>query len=70
MKNYEKYSNQALEKEKKELLEQIEDWERTLRTTRSFLIQISLRHYIKNEKVKIHAIEAEMAYRKQCNDNI
>lgn len=30
MKNYEKYSNQALEREKKELLEQIEDWERTL----------------------------------------
>jgi hypothetical protein len=45
------------------LLEDIADWERTLREVKSYLIILSLTHSIKRAKEKVRAIEAELCYR-------
>lgn len=65
MKNYQYWSIETLEFEKQKLLDYVADWERTLRETKSYLIVLSLTHSIKRAKEKLHAIEAELCYRKQ-----
>jgi hypothetical protein len=47
------------------LLDDVNDWERMLRETKSFLIVLSLTHSIKKAKEKIHAIEAELCFREK-----
>ena len=44
-------------------MESIEEWERTLREVKSYLIVLSLTHSIRRAKEKIHSIEAELCYR-------
>ena len=63
MKNYQHWSTETLEYTKARLLEDIMDWERTLREVKSYLIILSLTHSIKRAKEKIRAIEAELCYR-------
>lgn len=63
MKNYQYWSTEALQSKKNGLLSDIEQWERLLATTRSFLIQCSLTHSIKKANEAIHAIDAELCYR-------
>lgn len=63
MKNYQHWSTETLEYTKAKLLEDIMDWERTLREVKSHLIILSLTHSIKRAKEKIRAIEAELCYR-------
>ena len=66
MKNYQHWSTETLEYERKRLLEDIAEWDRTLRDQKSYLIIKSLTAYIRHAKEKIHAIEAELCYR-HCN---
>lgn len=63
MRNYQHWSTETLEHERKKLLESIEDWERTLREVKSYLIVLSLTHSIRRAKEKVHSIEAELCYR-------
>lgn len=63
MKNYQHWSTETLEYAKARLLEDIMDWERTLREVKSYLIILSLTHSIKRAKEKVRAIEAELCYR-------
>lgn len=63
MKNYQHWSTETLEHTKAKLLEDIADWERTLREVKSYLIILSLTHSIKRAKEKVRAIEAELCYR-------
>ncbi len=63
MKNYQHWSTETLECRKAGLLEDIADWERTLREVKSYLIILSLTHSIKRAKEKIRAIDAELFYR-------
>ena len=63
MKNYQHLSTETLEYTKAKLLEDIADWERTLREVKSYLIILSLTHSIKRAKEKIHSIDAELCYR-------
>lgn len=63
MKNYQHWSTDTLLHERKKLMESIEEWERTLREVKSYLIVLSLTHSIRRTKEKIHSIEAELCYR-------
>ena len=63
MRNYQHWSTETLEHERRKLLESIEDWERTLREVKSYLIVLSLTHSIRHAREKVHAIEAELCYR-------
>lgn len=63
MKNYQHWSTDTLEYERKKLLEDIEEWDRTLRDQKSIIIILSLTHYIRRAKEKIHAIDAELCFR-------
>lgn len=63
MKNYQHWSTDTLLHERKKLMESIEEWERTLREVKSYLIVLSLTHSIRRAKEKIHSIEAELCYR-------
>ena len=63
MKNYQHWSTDTLLHERKKLVESIEEWERTLREVKSYLIVLSLTHSIRRAKEKIHSIEAELCYR-------
>ena len=66
MKNYQHWGTETLEYERRKLLEDIEEWEHTLRDQKSYLIIKSLTNYIRRAKEKIHAIDAELCYR-QCH---
>ena len=63
MKNYQHWSTDTLLHERKKLIEEIAEWERTLREVKSYLIVLSLTHSIRRAKEKIHSIEAELCYR-------
>ncbi len=63
MRTYQYWSIETLEFERQKLLDEVTDWERMLRETKSFLIVLSLTHSIKKAKEKIHAIEAELCFR-------
>lgn len=63
MKNYQHWSTDTLLHERSKLMESIEEWERTLREVKSYLIVLSLTHSIRRAKEKIHSIEAELCYR-------
>lgn len=63
MKNYQHWSTDTLTHRRGRLLADIEDWERTLRETKSVLIRFSLTHHIKKAKEEIRAIDAELCYR-------
>ena len=63
MKNYQHLSTETLEYTKAKLLEDIADWERTLREVKSYLIILYLTHSIKRAKEKIRSIDAELCYR-------
>lgn len=63
MKNYQHWSKETLLRERERLLGNISDWERTLGEVKSYLIVLSLTHYIRKAKEKIHAIDAELCYR-------
>jgi len=63
MKNYQHWSTDTLLHERKKLVESIEEWERTLREVKSYLIVLSITHSIRRAKEKIHSIEAELCYR-------
>ncbi len=63
MKNYQHWSTDTLIHRRKCLLADIEDWEKTLRETKSVLIRFSLTYYIKKTKEEIRAIDAELCYR-------
>ena len=66
MKNYQHWSLETLEYEREKLLEDIAEWDRTLRDQKSYLIIKSLTAAIRRAKEKIHAIDAELCYR-HCN---
>ena len=63
MKNYQHWSTDTLLHERNKLMESIEEWERTLREVKSYLIVLSITHSIRRAKEKIHSIEAELCYR-------
>ena len=63
MRNYQHWSLETLEYERRKLLEDIAEWDRTLRDQKSYLIIKSLTAYIRRAKEKVHAIEAELCYR-------
>ena len=63
MKNYQHWGTETLEYERRKLLEDIEEWEHTLRDQKSIIIIFSLTNYIRRAKEKIHAIDAELCYR-------
>lgn len=63
MRNYQHWSTETLEHERRKLLEDIAEWDQTLRDQKSFLIIKSLTHSIRRAKEKVHAIEAELCYR-------
>ena len=63
MKNYQHLSTDTLVHKRKRLLSDIEEWERTLRETKSVLIGFYLTHCIKKAKEEIHAIDTELCYR-------
>lgn len=63
MRTYQHWSTETLEFEKKKHLENIEEWERTLRDTNSFIIVWYLTKCVKTAKETIHAIDAELCYR-------
>ena len=63
MRNYQHWSLETLEYERKRLLEDIAEWDRTLRDQKSFIIIFSLTHSIRHAREKVHAIEAELCYR-------
>ena len=65
MRTYQYWSVETLEFERQRLLDDVKDWERMLRETKSFLIVLSLTHSIKKAKEKIHAIEAELCFREK-----
>lgn len=65
MRTYQYWSVETLEFERQKLLDDVKDWERMLRETKSFLIVLSLTHSIKKAKEKIHAIEAELCFREK-----
>ena len=67
MKNYQHWSTDTLENKKKSLYEDIEQWEKILAHARSFLIQMSLTHFIKKANEEIRAIDAELCYREHNN---
>ena len=63
MKNYQHWSLETLEYERKKLLDDIAEWDHTLRDQKSYLIIKSLTAAIRRTKEKVHAIEAELCYR-------
>ena len=63
MKNYQHWGTETLEYERRKVLEDIEEWEHTLRDQKSYLIIKSLTNYIRRAKAKIHAIDADLCYR-------
>lgn len=66
MKNYQHWGTETLEYERRKLLEDIEEWELTLRDQKSYLIIKSLTSSIRRTRERIHAIDAELCYR-QCH---
>ena len=67
MRNYGYLTEEALLEKKERFLADIAEFERTLKQSRSFLFQLSLRHAIKRTNEKIHAIDAELVYRQHKN---
>ena len=63
MKNYQHWSLDDLKEKKKFLLDDIDEWNRILKESKSKLIQLLLTHYIKKAQEEIHAINAELLYR-------
>lgn len=63
MKNFQKWSEEALEKRIESLEADIADWERTLSSTNSFLICKVLELYIDKADKEIRAIKAELCLR-------
>ena len=66
MRNYQHWSLETLEYERRRLLEDIAEWDRTLRDQKSYLIIKSLTSSIRRTRERIHAIDAELCYR-HCN---
>lgn len=63
MKNFQRWSEEALKKRIESLEYDIADWERTLSGTNSYLICRVLEFYIENARKEIRAIKAELCYR-------
>ena len=63
MKNYQHQTQDALLRERNQLLEDIAGWKETLKNVKSQLIVLYLTHAIKKAEEKIHAIDAELLYR-------
>ena len=63
MKNYQHWSTDTLTRKRKSLLSDIEEWERTLRETKSVIIEFYLTYCIKKAKEEIHSIDTELCYR-------
>lgn len=63
MKNFQRWSDEALKKRIESLEYDIADWERTLSYTNSFLICRVLEMYIEKANKEIRAIKAELFYR-------
>lgn len=63
MKNFQRWSEEALKKRIASLEYDISDWERTLSSTNSFLICRVLELYIEKANKEIRAIKAELCLR-------
>jgi hypothetical protein len=63
MKNFQRWSEDSLNRRINSLLYDIEDWERTLSYTNSFIIVKYLEYCIDNARKEIRAIKAELCYR-------
>lgn len=63
MKNFQRWSEEALKSRIASLEYDISDWERTLSNTNSFLICRVLELYIENANKEIRAIKAELCLR-------
>lgn len=63
MKNYQHQSQDALLRERDQLLNDIAGWKETLKNVKSQLIVLYLNHAIGKAEEKIHAIDAELLYR-------
>lgn len=61
--NYASWSTKDLENKRKDLVESVEQWKRTLKVVKSTLIMLSLSAYIDRTEKKIHKIDTELAYR-------
>lgn len=65
MKDLQYMSDDYLQDRLMQLERDIEEYEKILRVQRSVLIMLIYRSYIRKAKTEIHAIEAEMSYRKE-----
>jgi hypothetical protein len=63
MKNYQHQSQDALLRERDQLLNDIAGWKETLKNVKSQLIVLYLNYAIGKAEEKIHAIDAELLYR-------
>lgn len=63
MKNFQRWSEEALKNRIASLEYDISDWERTLSNTNSFLICRVLELYIEKANKEIRAIKAELCFR-------
>ena len=63
MKNFQSWSEDSLNRRINSLSYSIEDWERTLSYTNSFIIVKYLEYCIDNARKEIRAIKAELCYR-------
>lgn len=63
MKNYQHQSQDALLRERDQLLNDIAGWKETLKNVKSQLIVLYLNYAISKAEEKIHAIDAELLYR-------
>ena len=63
MKNYQHQSQDALLRERDQLLNDIAGWKETLKNVKSQLIVLYLNYTIGKAEEKIHAIDAELLYR-------
>ena len=63
MKNLELYSEQSLIDEREKLIEDLNEYLRMLKVTKSKLYCMVIEYYIRNTKSAIHRIDAELAYR-------
>lgn len=65
MKDLQYMSDAYLQDRLAQLERYVQEYEKILRVQRSTLIMLIYRSYIRKAKTEIHAIEAEMSYRKE-----
>ena len=70
MKNLELYSEQSLIDEREKLTEDLNEYLRMLKVTKSRLYCMVIEHYIRTTKSAIHRIDAELAYRRSHRGTI